>query len=388
LLFFSCIISESRAPNLAMSATIVAATSETIVRAADLLRDGRLVAFPTETVYGLCGDATGDQAVAEIFAAKRRPRFNPLIVHAPGLAEAEAIARFDDRARAAARQFWPGPLSLVLPRRQNSGVSLLACAGLDTVAVRVPAHPVAAALLRAAGRPIAAPSANRSGRLSPTTAQHVAAEFACESRSPSDQRNNVMPGLDPGIHAPAPDAATPAKGVDARVQPGRDGRSVVEIALILDGGATQIGLESTVLDLTGPAPVLLRPGGITLEALRVALGPIVAATGDDDAPRSPGRLASHYAPALPVRLDAVDARPGEALLALGPQAPPGFAEVLFLSHRGDLVEAAANLFAMLRRLDRAEFSAIAVMPIPEEGLGRAINDRLRRAAAPRANPDR
>jgi len=318
---------------------LVPATPENIARAAALLRVGRLVAFPTETVYGLGGDAGSERAVGAIFAAKGRPRFNPLIVHIPDLAEAERIARLDDRARALARRFWPGALTLVLPRREDSGISLLACAGLDTVAVRVPAHPVAQALLRAAGRPIAAPSANRSGRVSPTAAIHVAAEF----------------------------------GDDA----------AAGIALILDGGPTQIGLESTVLDLYGPQAVLLRPGGVPLEALEAALGPVIIAGADDAAPRSPGQLASHYAPSLPLRLSAAEARPGEALLAFGPETPAGFAEVLNLSRRGDLVEAAVNLFAMLRRLDRPDFAGIAVMPIPEDGLGRAINDRLRRAAAPR-----
>ena len=324
----------------AMTTTILPSTEEAIeraarlLRAARLIRAGMLVAFPTETVYGLGGDATDDAAVARIFAAKGRPRFNPLIVHVPGLPEAEALASFDERARIAARRFWPGPFSLVLPRRAQCGLALLASAGLDTVALRAPAHPIAQALLRAAGRPIAAPSANRSGRVSPTTAAHVAAEL---------------------------------------------GDSV---ALILDGGACAVGVESTVLDLSSRVPVLLRPGGITLEALRVVFGEIEI-TGGEDAPRAPGRLPSHYAPGLPVRLDAVTARPGEALLAFGPEAPPGFAEILWLSRSDDLTEAAANLFAMLRRLDRPAFTGIAVMPIPEEGLGRAINDRLRRAAAPR-----
>jgi len=298
-------------------------------------RVGELVAFPTETVYGLGGDATDEAAVARIFAAKRRPRFNPLIVHVPGLAEAEVLARFDERARSAARRFWPGPLSLVLPRRPECGLSLLVSAGLDTVALRAPGHAVAQALLRTAGRPIAAPSANRSGRVSPTIAAHVAAEL---------------------------------------------GDSV---ALILDAGACSVGIESTVLDLTGAVPALLRPGGITFEQLSAIFGPVEMAVAGEDAPRAPGRLPSHYAPGRPLRLDVVDARPGEALLVFGPEAPPGFAAVLFLSQSGDLGEAAANLFAMLRRLDRPQFSAIAVMPIPHEGLGRAINDRLRRAAAPR-----
>jgi L-threonylcarbamoyladenylate synthase len=314
---------------------IAPATPETIARAAALLCAGGLVAFPTETVYGLGADATSDEAVARIFAGKGRPRFNPLIVHVPGLAEAEKIAVFDGRARRAAQRFWPGPLTLVLPRHENSGVSLLACAGLDTVAVRVPAHPVAQALLRAAGRPLAAPSANRSGRVSPTEATHVAAELG--------QR----------------------------------------VALILDGGACPVGLESTVLDLSGAAPALLRPGGVTLEMLSEALGPVSLGTADPAAPRAPGQLVSHYAPALPLRLAAAAARPGEALLAFGPEPPGGFAEMLNLSPAGDLAEAAANLFAMLRRLDRPALTGIAVMSIPERGLGRAINDRLRRAAAPR-----
>jgi L-threonylcarbamoyladenylate synthase len=318
-----------------VSAEIVSATQETITRAAALLRAGSLVAFPTETVYGLGGDATNGRAVAAIFAAKGRPRFNPLIVHVRGLIAAEAIAHFDARARDVARRFWPGPLTLVLPRRETSGVALLACAGLDTVALRVPAHPVAQALLREAGRPLAAPSANRSGRVSPTEAAHVAAELG--------------------------------------------GR----VALILDGGACAVGLESTVLDLSGATPALLRPGGTTLEAIAALLGPISAEADDPNAPRAPGQLASHYAPRLPLRMAATEARPGEALLAFGPHVPPGFAAMLNLSPRGDLSEAAANLFAMLRRLDRPEFSGIAAMPVPEAGLGRAINDRLRRAAAAR-----
>jgi L-threonylcarbamoyladenylate synthase len=317
-----------------MERRLTSADAEGIARAAELLRAGRLVAFPTETVYGLGGDASSDTAVAAIFAAKGRPRFNPLIVHVPGLAEAEALARFDARARSVASRFWPGPLTLVLPRLETSGVSLLASAGLDTMALRVPAHPVAQALLRAAGLPIAAPSANRSGRVSPTTAAHVAADLG--------------------------DAA----------------------ALILDAGPTSIGIESTVLDLSDAVPTLLRPGGITLEQLRDALGVVAIASDTEDAPRSPGRLTRHYAPERPLRLDVQDARPGEALLAFGPgQPPPGFAKTLWLSQGGDLTEAAANLFAMLRRLDRPDFAAIAVMPIPEEGLGRALNDRLRRAAA-------
>jgi L-threonylcarbamoyladenylate synthase len=318
-----------------VNATIIPATPEAIARAAEVLRGGQLVAFPTETVYGLGGDATSDAAVAAIFAAKGRPRFNPLIVHVPSLAEAEAIAVFGVPAREAAQHFWPGPLTLVLPRRAEGGISLLACAGLDTVAVRVPAHPVAQALLRAVSRPLAAPSANRSGHVSPTTAAHVDAELR------------------------------------------------ERVALILDGGSCAVGLESTVLDLSTTEPHLLRPGGVTLEALAAVLGPVTVGGNDPAAPRSPGQLASHYAPDLPLRMNAVASRPGEALLAFGPNVPSGFAEVLNLSPSGELTEAAANLFAMLRRLDRPELTGIAVMPIPKEGLGRAINDRLRRAAAPR-----
>jgi L-threonylcarbamoyladenylate synthase len=321
-----------------MNASLLPASDTAIERAAQLLRDGELVAFPTETVYGLGGDATSEAAVARIFAAKGRPHFNPLIVHVPDLAKAEPLAVFDKRARDAARHFWPGPLSLVLPRRQTGGLSLLACAGLDTVALRAPAHPVAQHLLRAAGRPLAAPSANRSGRVSPTLAAHVAAELGAG------------------------------------------------IALILDGGASSVGLESTILDLTGTAPVLLRPGGVTLEQLQEVFGAVATLPAGEHPLRAPGSLPSHYAPSLPVRLDAREARPGEALLAFGPEAPPGFAEVRWLSRSGDLTEAAANLFAALRQLDRPEFAGIAVIPIPETGLGRAINDRLRRAAA--AKPPR
>jgi L-threonylcarbamoyladenylate synthase len=315
-----------------VTAAVLPPTPSAIARAAALLHAGRLVAFPTETVYGLGGDATSEHAVAEIFAAKGRPRFNPLIVHVPDLAEAEAFAVFDDRARRAAAAFWPGPLTLVLPRRDDSGLSLLATAGLDTVALRAPAHPVAHALFRATGRPIAAPSANRSGRVSPTEAAHVVEELGDR------------------------------------------------VALIIDGGRTPMGLESTVLDLSSDPPALLRPGSVTLEELTEFLGPIAMPAGA--APKSPGMLTSHYAPSLPLRLEAVRARPGEALLAFGSDAPAGFGEVAWLSRSGNLTEAAANLFAMLRWLDRPPFTGIAVTPIPEHGLGRAINDRLRRAAAP------
>lgn len=311
--------------------TMLPATPGAIARAAELIRAGRLVAFPTETVYGLGADATDDRAVAAIFAAKRRPTFNPLIVHVADLAMAEPLAAFDDRARAVAARFWPGALTLVLPRRADSPVSLLATAGLDTLAVRVPAHPVAHALLAAARTPIAAPSANPSGRLSPTEAAHV----------------EDMPGL----------------------------------ALVLDGGPCRIGVESTILDLSAPQAGILRPGGVAREDLEAVLGPLPGA-GNAERPTAPGQLESHYAPVLPVRLNATRARPGEALLGFG----PGSAADLNLSPSGDLAEAAANLFAMLRALDRPDFAAIAVTPIPEQGLGAAINDRLRRAAAPRPVP--
>ncbi len=307
-------------------------TATQIDHAAQLLRRGELVAFPTETVYGLGGDAADDRAVAAIFAAKDRPSFNPLIIHVPTFAAAADLVACDSRAVLLAERFWPGPLSLVLPRRPGSPVSLLAGAGLDSLAVRVPAHPLALALLRAVARPVAAPSANRSGRVSPTTAAHVLAEL--------------------------------------------DGR----IAAVVDGGPCRVGVESTVVDLTTARATLLRPGGVTIEALRAAIGAV------DDAPsttelRSPGMLQSHYAPSLPLRLNATEVAPREALLAFGEAAPAGALAVRWLSRDGDLEEAAANLFASLRALDDPAYSGIAVMPIPEWGLGRAINDRLRRAAA-------
>jgi L-threonylcarbamoyladenylate synthase len=303
-------------------------------RAAALLRAGKLVAFPTETVYGLGADATSDKAVAAIFAAKERPRFNPLIIHVVDVAAARRLVRFDERAEKLAAHFWPGPLSLVLPRTASSPVSLLASAGLDTLAIRVPGHPLPRALIRAVGRPIAAPSANRSGRVSPTTAAHVLDEL--------------------------------------------DGR----IAAVMDGGPCRVGLESTVLDVTSAQPTLLRPGGVTREAIEAVTGPVALASASDaTAPRSPGLLATHYAPSLPLRLEVRKVRPGEALLAFGGRAPSGAKAVQWLSRTGDLVEAAAHLFAALRAVDCPEFSGIAVMPIPDEGIGAAINDRLRRAAA-------
>jgi len=299
-----------------------------IAGAAERLRRGQLVAFPTETVYGLGGDATNDRAVAAIFVAKDRPDFNPLIAHVPDAEAARALVVFDERAEVLAREFWPGPLTLVLPRRAGCAVSLLAGAGLDTLAVRVPALPIARSLLRAVGRPVAAPSANRSGRLSPTSAEHVAAELG--------------------------------------------GR----IAAVLDGGSTTLGIESTVLDLSEERPLLLRPGAVTAEQLGRIVGPL-SAPGDGVA-RSPGMSLRHYAPTLPLRLSATAAAAGEAWLGFGPRDAGA---TLNLSPRGDLIEAGANLFAYLRKLDGPPYIGIAVSAIPETGLGVAINDRLRRGTS-------
>jgi len=300
-------------------------------RAAVLLRAGKLVAFPTETVYGLGADATNGAAVAAIFAAKQRPAFNPLISHLADAGAVEDFAHWNDAARALAQAFWPGALTLVLPRRKDCAIAHITSAGLDSVALRVPSHPGALALLAAAGRPIAAPSANRSGRISPTTAAHVAEEL------------------------------------------GED------VALILDGGPCGIGLESTVVGFHRERPVLLRPGGIVLEQLVAVVGTVAAGPETSSAPSAPGQLASHYAPDKALRLNAVDAVFGEVLLGFG----PGCAGDHNLSPSGDLIEAAARLFAMLRQLDQGPGKVIAVAPIPEHGLGQAINDRLRRAAAPR-----
>ncbi|WP_414695051.1 L-threonylcarbamoyladenylate synthase [Phenylobacterium sp.] len=291
------------------------------------MRAGRLAILPTETVYGLGADAANPAAVAAVFAAKGRPQFNPLIAHVAGLAEAEAIAAFDHRARALAAAFWPGPLTLVLPVRDGDAVCDLARAGLDTVAVRAPSHPMAQALLRAFGGPVVAPSANRSGRPSPTT------------------------------HA------------DAMSETG------AAAAASLDGGPCRVGLESTVVALLD-VPRLLRPGSVTRAQLEAVVGPLAEAQAD--AGRSPGRLARHYAPDAPVRLEARAPRAGEAYLAFGSYPP---AEGAWnLSPAGDLAEAAANLFAMLRAADATSPAGIAVAPVPEDGLGEAINDRLRRAA--------
>lgn len=303
-----------------------------LTRAAQILRDGGLVAFPTETVYGLGGDARNDLAVAGIFAAKGRPSFNPLIVHVPDLAMAEGFAVFSDQARGLARAFWPGPLTMVLPLKGDAGLSTLVTAGLPSVAIRIPAHGVAQALLRAFGGPLAAPSANPSGRVSPTCAAHV------------------------------------LEGLAGR------------IGAVVDGGACAVGVESTIVGFEG-GPALLRPGGVPVEALEAALGMRLLAH-DAGAINAPGQLASHYAPGAAVRLGVTQAAEGEVLVGFG-----AVAGVLTLSATGDLVEAAANLFATLRRADvlAGPGGRIGFAPVPESGLGRAINDRLRRAAAPRGD---
>jgi L-threonylcarbamoyladenylate synthase len=309
-----------------------------IRRAATLLREGAVVAFATETVYGLGADATNDSAVAAVFVAKDRPRFNPLICHYPDADTALADAVASAVARRVAKVFWPGPLTLVLPRANRCPVSLLASAGLDTLALRVPAHDVARSLLQQVGRPVAAPSANRSGRVSPTTAQHVQVELG--------------------------------------------GR----IAAILDCGPCDVGVESTVLDLCSAQPKLLRAGGTTIEAIEALIGPVELCSGTLNTIRSPGMLASHYAPSLPVRMGAAKVGKREALLAFG--APLTGASLVFsLSDQRDLSEAASRLFAGLRMLDEQAaalgLTGIAAMPVPDQGIGRAINDRLRRASAPR-----
>lgn len=320
----------------ATAAIIRAADAAALAHAGDAIRAGRLVAFPTETVYGLGADATNGEAVARIFAAKGRPSFNPLIVHIASLADAEKLGIFSDVARRLALDFWPGPLTIVVNRQPGTPISDLVSAGLPSLALRMPDHPVAQALLAASQRPLAAPSANRSGHVSATTADHVAADLG-----------------------------------DA-------------VSVILDGGATRHGLESTVVDATGSGIALLRPGAITAEAIESAIGAaLVRRSADPAAPVSPGQLQSHYAPSAQIRLNASSIAAGEALLAFGPDVPQTQGPMINLSAGGDLVEAAANLFAALRALDATGAATIAVSAIPEYGLGEAINDRLRRAAAPR-----
>ncbi|MGA1343034.1 MAG: L-threonylcarbamoyladenylate synthase [Hyphomonas sp.] len=310
-----------------MTSPVVPLDARTIVRAAEILQQGGLVAIPTETVYGLAGDAASPEAVARIYAAKGRPRFNPLIAHVDCLEMAAREAEMSGLAREAAEAFWPGPLTLVLPVRQGGSVCDLARAGLDTVALRLPAHKGARALIGTCGRPLVAPSANRSGHISPTRAEHVAADLG------------------------------------------------ERINLILDGGPSEVGIESTILGFDGETPVLLRPGGIASGVIAERLGRPLRLHGERDTINAPGQIRSHYAPKAQLRLNAAAPEEGEGYLAFGPGAPGG----LNLSPSGDLLEAATNLFAMLRALD-ARAVRIAVAPIPSAGLGEAINDRLARAA--------
>jgi len=313
-----------------------------VAEAARCLSHGGLVAFPTETVYGLGADATNPAAIARLYEAKGRPLFNPLISHLADVEAACRIGRFDATARALADAFWPGPLTLVLPKRKDCAVAELATAGLETIALRVPAHPVAHAILRTFGKPVVAPSANVSGHVSPTTAAHVKSDLG--------------------------------------------GR----VDLIIDGGPVEVGVESTIVGCL-EIPILLRPGGVPRETIERVLGrPLdnapVEAEGEAGQPLAPGMLTSHYAPRTRVRLDAQNIAAGEALLAFGNAEVPGkdkAAAVMNLSERGDLVEAVSRLFGYLRVLDAAGARAIAVMPVPHHGLGEAINDRLRRAAAGR-----
>ena len=328
--------------NVGLKTQILPAGAAATAAAARALADGALVAFPTETVYGLGADATNPAAIARLYQAKGRPAFNPLIAHVGDLGAARQIGRFDQDALTLAEAFWPGPLTLVLPKTGDCAVADLATAGLDTVAIRIPAHPVAREILRLFGGPVVAPSANLSGHVSPTTAAHVQSDLS--------------------------------------------GR----IDLIVDGGAVAVGVESTIVGCF-EAPMLLRPGGLPRDDIERMLGrplaePPAGIAPEDDAPLAPGMLASHYAPRTPLRLDARHVAAGEALLGFGPKlaaGSEGAAIALNLSERGDLIEAAANLFSHLRALDAAGAKAIAVMPIPRDGLGEAINDRLARAAAPR-----
>ncbi|MCG7392393.1 threonylcarbamoyl-AMP synthase [Microvirga sp. ACRRW] len=311
-----------------------------LAEAAAILQRGGLVAFPTETVYGLGADATQAEAVAGIYAAKERPSFNPLISHLESFEAAKVQGTFDDTARKLAEAFWPGPLTLVVPVAPTCTISDLARAGLDSVGLRVPAHPLAHALLKATGRPVAAPSANRSGRVSPTDADHVLSDL--------------------------------------------DGR----IDAVVEGGASDVGVESTIVACLGGAPRLLRPGGVPREAIEALIGQTLESglEGGEKNPLAPGMLASHYAPRAQVRLNATAIEAGEAILLFGPERMQGSEQAkaaLNLSKNGDLKEAAAHLFSYLRQLDASGAQTIAVAPIPETGLGDAINDRLRRAAAER-----
>jgi L-threonylcarbamoyladenylate synthase len=317
---------------------IAAATDGGLDAAVMALAAGDIVGMPTETVYGLAADATNGLAVARIYAAKGRPSFNPLISHVATLEEAEKYGVFNDAARRLAQAIWPGPLTLVVPYRQNSGISDLARAGLDTIALRVPAHPIALALLQRFGRPLAAPSANVSGRISPTTAGDVAHDL---------------------------------------------GNAV---AVILDGGPCTVGVESTVIRCDGNSFLQLRPGGVTRESLETIAGLKVDTNTGESPIHSPGMLAAHYAPFAPLRMNVLELKPGDAILAFGPAKLQHYSysnPLLNLSPQGDLLQAAARLFSALRELDAHNPAAIAVVPIPNHGLGEAINDRLVRASTPR-----
>ncbi len=334
-----------------MQPQILDIDAKTVDNAVSIWREGGLVAFPTETVYGLGADATNNAAVAQVFALKDRPKQNPLIMHVADEATARRYVQWNKTAEKLAEAFWPGPLTLVMKRRVFCPISELVCAGGDTLAIRIPANPIAQQLLKAFGGGIAAPSANRSGRISPTMAQHVRDEFG------------------------------------------------EAVKLIIDGGPCQHGVESSVVDVSGDTPALLRPGSITKQILEAVLYPsdkdnvvkkvasaarqelLVQEAGSDGAHKSPGMLASHYKPSIPMRLYAEDVKPGEALLAFGPEPLAGAVTTLNLSPSGDVVEAAANLFAYMRALDKPEHTAIVVMPIPAKGLGEAIADRLKRASA-------
>ena len=328
--------------NVGLKTRILPAGEAAVAEAARILAGGGLVAFPTETVYALGADATNATAIARLYQAKGRPAFNPLIAHVGDIEAAKRIARFDAQATALAAAFWPGPLTLVLPKTKNCPVADLATAGLETIAIRIPAHPVAREILRAFGHPVVAPSANLSGHVSPTTAAHVRSDLA--------------------------------------------GR----IDLIVDGGPVEVGVESTIVGCF-EQPMLLRPGGLPRGEIERVLGRALAqppadSDGAAGQPLAPGMLASHYAPRTPVRLNATRIEAGEALLAFGPDAIAGVdagTAVMNLSERGDLDEAAANLFGYLRALDASGARGIAVMPVPQHGLGEAINDRLRRAAVGR-----
>jgi L-threonylcarbamoyladenylate synthase len=303
-------------------------------KAAQLLQQGHLVSIPTETVYGLAANALSDQAVAKIYAVKNRPSFNPLIIHCKDLEMAQRVGDFNDTALRLAKAFWPGPLTIILPLNKSTSISKLATAGLKTVALRVPNHPMALKILELAELPLAAPSANPSETISPTTALHVEEAFK-------------------DTHA---------------------------LSMIIDGGPCDVGLESTIVDLSEENPTLLRPGKITKEDLKPFIDNLSFVVSKGDHTKAPGQLKRHYAPSIPLRINVCDVNEQQALLAFGPSPLLGARKTFNLSPGGDLVEAAANLFSMLHELDSPEFESIAVMPIPAQGIGIAINDRLSRAA--------